>query len=273
MSPDDPPGLVQKWQNMAEALSETDAYHHPLSAHMHEEFQVDATTSAWRDKPYHTWYAVQNISNNGHLHKDGPLWNSTAEDYWESKPTEPAILYEDQYDNSGTDENNARINAYAPYLCGFYGAGYGVAGVWDDRYDAQDAARNGATLDGTCNIWYQALDRPSGTQMSYLRKFFDTLEWWTLTPRYDIDHYLTVDNPQLARIAESSTTVVALLWGGGGATLRRLVPGAAYDASWFDPRLGQWSAIGRVASDAGGNWTAPPKPAWKDYLLVLRKDT
>lgn len=270
-SPGEDPMLVPKWQTTAEALAASDAYHHPLSAHMHEEFQVTASTSLWRDKPYHTWYAMQNISNNGHLHKDGPIWNSTAKDYWDSKPTKPAIVYEDQYENWGTDVGDARINAYAPYLCGFYGIGYGVAAIWDDRHSPDFPSNQPPTLDGTCGVWYEALDRPSGVQMSYMRKFFDTLKWWTLIPRYDMDQYLTVADPHNARLASSDTTVVALLWGGGGAVLHRLAPGIEYTASWYDPRLGQWNAIGNIRADSAGNWTVPSKPAWKDYLLVLRR--
>ncbi|MDR3710979.1 MAG: DUF5060 domain-containing protein [Capsulimonadaceae bacterium] len=263
--PKDQPGLDAKWQTMAEALSASDDYHHPLSAHMCNQTAAVASNSLWRDKPYHTWYAAQI--------QGGPLWASCARDFWEAQPTKPAILYEPQYENFWTTESGERHQGYAAFLSGFYGFGYGVAGIWDDSYSC-DPPDRGTIYDKNCHVWYEELERPSATQMTYLRRFFEAIDWWKLEPCYNIADRATLDEPKFARLAFSDRATVLLLYNATvkSGVLHRLKPGASYDASWYDPRRGAYILIGVVRADDGGNCAMPEKPDANDYLLRLLRE-
>ena len=34
-------------------------------------------------------------------------------------------------------------------------------------------------------VWWESLERPGATQMGYLRKCYESVEWWKLAPRPD----------------------------------------------------------------------------------------
>ena len=264
--PNDPPNLDEKWQVVAQALSENDAYHQPLSAHMCNTGTVTASTSLWRLKPYHTWYAAQVQGD--------PLPSSCARDFWDSDPTKPAILYEPPYENFWTDEAGERIRAYVAFLSGFYGFGYGVAGVWDDNYACEPVRDSGTTYDPHCKLWYDGLNRQSGDQMTFVRRFFTSLKWWKLTPRFDNPKWRLLRFPSEARLATDSwKTYAACFYNKTTDTgaLKGMNNHTTYTVRWYDPRTGNYTLIGRsVTPSADGAWTIPPKPDDMDWELLAQ---
>jgi hypothetical protein len=58
-------------------------------------------------------------------------------------------------------------------------------------------------------------------------------------------------------------------------TIRGAVPDAAYDASWFNPRTGEWTAIasGVLTANTAGRIDLPPRPSGEDWgaRLLLKK--
>jgi hypothetical protein len=259
----DPPNFDAKWQTIAQALAENDAYHHPLSAHTCNA--ITASASKWREKPFHTWYAVQQQSI---------IDAGFAEDYWETTPTKPAVHYEPPYENFWTDAAGERTRAYMAFLSGFCGFGYGVAGVWDDNYTIPPHRDSGTAYDPNPKLWYDGLGRASGDQMTYVKRFLSALDWWKLTPRFDVRSWGVFPSVNEVRIAsDGSRTIVALLFNKGTASgkLRMLNPNTSYKARWYDPRAGAYTVIsGSVAPDANGEWTAPPKPDSGDWVLLLQ---
>ena len=262
--PGDSPSLDDKWQTMAQALSASDDYHHPLSAHMCNTNVTVASTSSWRTKPYHTWYAAQV--------QGGPMSAACASDFWNSTPTKPAIVYEAGYENFWADEAGERCQAYTAFLSGFYGYGYGVAGIWDDGYSC-DPPDRGTPYDKNRHVWYDALVRPSGMQMGYMRKFFEQIRWWELAPHYDIANWATVAEPGHACLAASSDATVMLLYNKSvqSGVLHRLSPNSTYDAWWFDPRSGTSNHLAMSKSDSSGDWQIPAKPDALDWVLLLKR--
>jgi hypothetical protein len=264
--PDDPPNLDEKWQVVAQALSENDEYHQPLSAHMCNSGTVTASTSLWRQKPYHTWYAAQVQGD--------PLPISCALDFWDSTPTKPSILYEPPYENFWTDEAGERIRAYVAFLSGFYGFGYGVAGVWDDNYTCEPVRDSGTTYDPHCKLWYDGLNRPSGDQMTLFRRFFTSLEWWKLKPRFASAEWRMFLHPSEARMASDEwKTYAAIFYNKTTDTglLKRMNKYTTYNARWYNPRTGKYTLIGRdVSPNTAGEWNVPPKPDQSDWILLVQ---
>jgi hypothetical protein len=264
--PKDPPDLDQKWQVVAQALSENDAYHQPLSAHMCNTGSVTASTSPWRLKPYHTWYAAQV--------QGPPLPPGCARDFWDSLPTKPAVVYEPPYENFWTDAAGERTRAYVAFLSGFYGFGYGVAGVWDDNYTCTPVRDSGTTYDPNCKPWYDGLSRPSGDQMTLVRQFFTSIAWWKLEPRFDSSQWRLFIHPSEARLASDGwKTFVACFYNKDTDTgsLKQMNNHTTYSGRWYNPRTGKYTLISRsIQPDASGAWAIPPKPDALDWVLLLQ---
>lgn len=264
--PDDPRNLDEKWQVLAKALSENDAYHHPLSAHMCNTGTTVASTSLWRDKPYHTWYAAQV--------QGPPLPVGVAEDFWNSSPTEPAIVYESPYENFWTDRAGERIRSYVAYLSGFYGFGYGVAGVWDDNYTDTPVRDSGTTYDPHFKFWYDGLNRKSGDDMTRMRDFFFKLKWWRLVPCFGKAKWQLFMRPSEARLATDGwKTYVAFFYNKTTDTgsLEGMNDHSAYTARWYNPRNGEYTLIGsEIKPDNHGVWVIPEKPNTEDWALVVQ---
>ena len=259
----DPANLDAKWQTVAEALSQNDAYHHPLSAHTCNA--ITASASKWREKPYHTWYAVQ---------QQGYVDGNYAQDYWLTAPAKPAVHYEPPYENFWTDAAGERTRAYTAFLSGFCGFGYGVAGIWDDTYSLPPHRDSGTAYDPNPKLWSDGLARASGDQMTYMERFFTGLEWWKLTPRFDVRSWGRFADANQTRVASDGwKTVVVLFFSKGTATgtLRGLNPNTRYTARWYDPRVGAFlPALDGVAPSADGEWTLPPRPDDGDWVLLAQ---
>ena len=260
---DDPPNLNEKWQVLAQALSDNDAYHHPLSAHMCNAGTVTASTSRWRSKPYHSWYAAQI-----------QLPYSCAMDFWNSLPTKPTILYEPPYENFWTDEAGERIRAYVAILSGFSGFGYGVAGIWDDTYTIEPVRDSGTAYDPHPKLWYDGLNRESGNQMTHFRDFFTSLEWWKLIPRFGNSSWQQFTHASEAQLATDGwKTYVACFYNKTTdiGLLRGMNSHTSYTARWYDPRKGKYMLISKsIMPDTKGVWTIPAKPDQNDWMLLVQ---
>jgi len=117
---------ITKWFAVAQSIAENDAYHHPVMPHMESTDHTTSADSWWSGKPFHSGWAVQ---WQGELTEKG-----TAEGFWNSLPTKPAILYESAYDGFWTDSRGALGAAYKAFQYGMYGYGYGANGIWNDIY-------------------------------------------------------------------------------------------------------------------------------------------
>ncbi len=259
----DPPNLDAKWQTIAEAVSQNDAYHHPLSAHTCNA--ITASTSKWREKSFHTWYAVQ---------LQGIVDADYAQDYWDTAPTKPAVHYEPPYENFWTDAAGERTRAYTAFLSGFCGFGYGVAGIWDDTYTITPVRDSGTPYDPNPKLWYDGLARASGDQMTFMKRFFTGLEWWKLTPRFDVRSWGLFADANETRVASDGwKTVVVLFFNKGTTTgtLRQMNPNTHYSARWYDPRAGTFlPPMDYSAPTAEGAWVIPPKPDESDWVMLLQ---
>lgn len=251
-------GGHEKWQVAAKSLSENDAYHHPLTAHMCGD--TSASQSRWKDRPYHTWYGAQI--------REIPV--NIAKDFWFSKPAKPSILYEPAYENFWTDEKGERVMAYVAFLSGFYGFGYGVAGVWDDNYAGPPNRDSGTSYDPNCTLWSDGLNRPSGDQMTHLKKFFTELEWWRLVPQFnDRKRGWLIKNARLA--CDEWRAYVAFFDGGRGTGTLLFNPNAKYTAKWYNPRTGIYTLISdNLVPEASGRWVIPSTPDTEDWVLLAK---
>ncbi len=165
-----------------------------------------------------------------------------------------------------------RSAAYGSVLSGglaghIYGAGGWEGGLW--RGDVEDAS--------PVHIW-DAMQWPGAAQMQHLLRFV----------QHAGDGYVDlVPSLQLLSPNRQGPVVGFDGWGYCAATLARdlvlvyleqdtprarllqLPPDTTYQARWFDPRSGQWSAPWQGVADADGMLPLPEKPTSSDWALEL----
>ena len=273
------------WKTVAQSLHKYDAYRHPLTAHMeHSNWHSNTTgvgtlasNSAFKDIEGHNWFAAQWIPE-----KTEQLDFRIPKDFWNSQPPRPTVNYEGHYDHFWTLTPGARMQGWTAYLNGMMGHGYGCAGIWLITNQYPNDLAGGYGLDNDDNgvprqtkrmPWYEGLVLPAAEQLGkHMRGFFEALEWWKLTPRFDENSWsslggswysiATIENNVYVCYFYNSTTTTG--------TLRNMNTTRTYTAQWFNPQNGVYTNIGDITSNSNGYWTIPAKPSTDDWVLLVR---
>jgi Protein of unknown function (DUF4038)/Domain of unknown function (DUF5060)/Putative collagen-binding domain of a collagenase len=257
---------IKKWFAVAEAIDENDGYHHPLTAHMENTSHTRASDSWWGSKPYHSWWSIQ---WQGGINDD--LF-SVGKDFWNSANTKPSVLYESAYEGFWTDAKGAREAGYKAFQNGIYGYGYGANGVWNDLY-SKNPPDYGTDYEMPVRFisWYDGANLQGAAQLAYLKKFYTSLQWWKLAPRFNDTAWSSlVDRNQCFISTDEQQTYVVYFANKVPSTgiLNNLAKDAGYSAKWYDTRSGTYTIIGTVRTGTG-KWTVPDKPDSDDWILLL----
>lgn len=259
---------INKWFAAAQSIADNDAYHQPVMPHMENTDQTTSADSWWSARPFHSGWAVQ---WQGELTEKG-----TAEGFWNSLPTKPAVLYESAYDGFWTDSRGALGAAYKAFQYGMYGYGYGANGIWNDIYSKPGEPADFGT---DCQMpehygwWRDGADLKTGDQLTYFKRFYTSLEWWKLIPRFN-DHawgnFLNASQSFLS--SDGNNTYVVFFTGSARtpASLNHMDNTTTYKAQWFNPREGQYQTIGTV-TPKDGQWVIPDRPTAEDWVLLVRR--
>lgn len=286
------------WKKVLGWMHQYDPHGHPGSAHM--EFMggrpepqdlppkdqrprwgygVVAATSAFRDVPGHTWYAIQWTPPNN----AGMPWQP-LKDFWTNGQGKPLVNYEGSYDHLWTLGDGARQQGWTAFLNGMCGHGYGAADIWYHRstYDMdQDSVRGRFTITVAQKKtpWTTSVDFPSATELGiHMRGFLATIGWWRLTPRFDDRRWFKPDADAwycLATIDADTYVLYLCNWSSTASGVLRNMRDAAYDVTWFNPRTGAYSAVGTIRpqpdpQDGSSIWRIPPKPDAADWVLLAQ---
>ena len=261
------------WKIVAAAIGECDAYHHPLSAHQENTGSTRAGNSEFKKLAAHSWFAAQ----------WSPALNrspdfSVPKDYWDNGGGKPAINYEGRYENLWTKNFGARAQGWISYLNGMYGYGYGAIDIWlyESSYDIDTTSNDGVdtiTPADKAVPWTESLYFETTGQLGHMREFFEGMEWWELTPRFDSWRWF-IPFPFLTRYSvasRGSEAYVAYFYNPTRVTgLLRGLEDAAYEAAWFNPRTGESAPAGSVKPFLGMA-VVPCKPDGGDWVYTLRR--
>ena len=152
---------------------------------------------------------------------------------------------------------------------GLAGHVYGAEGIWGA--DIEPAAPT--------HMW-DAFKWQSGAQMSYLPKFILSVgsRYRDLVP----DDYVVPSRTPLVhgyigwayamRTQDRDIFLVYFEQGCTQSMVRGANPNATYQARWFNPRTGEWIALGRLRADAIGEIELPHFPDGEDWGLSLVAD-
>lgn len=259
------------WYAAAQAVVTNDAYAQPLGPHMQSNGNGinSPADSWWASKSYDKWWAMQ---LQGEI--DGTIL-PYVESFWTNVPAKPIVLYETPYEDFWTDTDGVRSDAYKGFQWGMCGFGYGANGIWNDLYDYATSDWGTAYyMPGSYLKWFDGANLPGATQLTYLKNFYTSLDWWNLTPRFNDPAWGGFADPINTFLSSESNLTYVVYFDGAGSstgTLLGMAPGIAYDASWFNPRTGVYTDLGGIMPSAG-QWTIPPLPGPKDWVFLAKQN-
>ena len=238
--------------------------------HMESTNHTTAQDSWWSNKPYHGGWAVQ---------WQGELTEKeVAEGFWKASPTKPSVLYESAYDGFWTDSRGALGAAYKAFQYGMYGYGYGANGIWNDIYSKPGEPADFGT---DCQMpehygwWREGADLPTGNQLTFFKKFYTSLEWWKLVPRFNDPAWGDFLNASQTFLSSDGNHIYVVFFIGSArtpASLNGMDNTSTYAAQWFNPRNGEYQVIDTVTSKHN-QWVIPDRPSAEDWVLLVRQNS
>ena len=247
--------LVKKW----------DPYHHLTSVHTEEVVNqrrsspwFDMTLVQWWTRPVHGWMLAQREEQA----RLGRIIPQVNEEYG----------YEDHYPHwspNYPDGQSAEANRRAAWEIVMAGC-YQTTG--------ETAKRGTGAWPDTGGGWVNGRGDDSMVMLNgyaHMVDFFTSFEWWKTDPHDELVHAEAqvpgatgmshVANRAFC-LAEPGRTYVVYLPMGGSVTVD--LAAGSYDASWFNPRRGEWKNISKAE---GRKWTSPSAPGDGDWALLLKR--
>ncbi len=274
---------------LGSAVQSFNVYHHPVTIHpgsrqeptplypalaavgssaglFHNETWLDHNWLQTGHRRDHLWRIAQRIEENYRKTQVKPVVHSEG---W----------YERNVVRAGEDiatPAEIRWQAWAAYLNGAAGHVYG-SNIWL-FFDPREGPPQDNPWDRT--PWWVSLASPGGQQMAYVRRFFDTIPWWTLEPRRDwvrIDgkapEVKSLTDPHCAASPERLIVVYIPVGNQKRSLQLHHVRNDTYTAQWYSPSTGSVASItGTAFVKSGGDeiWQVPEPPDNNDWVLVLR---
>ncbi len=164
------------------------------------------------------------------------------------------------------DDYDVRQAAYWSLLAGACGHTYGNNNIWQMWQPGRKPVIRASTP------WHEALDRPGASQMTYVRRLFESRPFRKLVP----DQSIVLDGPDYGgakiRAARASDGSFAFVYSPRGEqfTIRMDAIGAAkIRETWFDPREGTVRPLHTTDTPGIQTFVPPSSGRGNDWILVL----
>ncbi len=240
--------------------------YHPAGGHSTSEWIHD---EAWLDMNM-----MQSGHGGGH---DVPVWDWIAHDY-NLTPVKPTIDGEPNYEDHPVSpwptwdpargyfrDNDVRKQCYRSVFAGGCGVTYGHQSIWQ-FYETWRSPITFPERD-----WHDALNRPGGGQLQYLRNLMESRPYFSRIP----DQEMLLSDPgeggehvQATRDAGGSYAFVYLPTSKPVRVNTECLSGPHIKAQWYDPRTGLWRVTAKSQA-VGQNEYIPPEDDGPDWVLVL----
>lgn len=268
----DPADAYQEeiWRSLAGGLAEGDGgkflmTYHPLKG--------DFSSSAWFHND--SWLDF-NMFQSGHNGWNQANYDLIIDDYNRS-PAKPVLDGEPNYEDHGMWDNangwfrdhDVRKAAYWAVFAGGFGHAYGHHAIWQMASPENPPIGSPKLAD---RYWTEALDRPGGSHMAYLRNLMESRPFLTRVP----------DRSILASGARSGGEHMEATRGSDGSYLMIYLPnsnqkvtvamntitGTNVKGWWYNPRTGSAQAITENLTNTGTKQFTSPANG-PDWVLVL----
>jgi len=270
------------WKTIAAAVGASDPYKHPLTAHQEATSYTNASKSEFKKLEAHSWFGAQWSPSLDH----SPDF-AVPKDYRCNGGGKPTINYEGLYDYFWTGHFGARAQGWISYLNGMYGYGYGAIDLWlyQCPWEMDIARFDGVeyiTPEDKATPWTESLYFETAGQLGHMRRFFESMDWWELTPRFNSwKWFIPAWSPwwrpwnatatSFSVASDGNNAYVAYFYQPTRSTgLLRGLNCGPYIAAWFNPRNGEAVPIGSVKPFLG-MYFIPCKPDKNDWVLTLTR--
>jgi hypothetical protein len=222
------------------------------------------------------WLSINGMQS-GHGAHDTPVWEMIARDYAQSPP-KPTLDLEPNYEdhpfspwpnwNPATGyfrDHDVRKQVYRSVFAGGCGVTYGHHSIW------QFAGKRRNVINHADRDWIDALHRPGGRQMGFLRMLMESRPFFRRIP----DQTLIEVNPQeealhiqATRDRDGTYAFIYLPANDQTATIRLgQLNSRDLRAWWFDPRSGVSTPIDEPISGSAKQFRTPSYGP--DWVLVV----
>jgi uncharacterized protein DUF4038/uncharacterized protein DUF5060/collagenase-like protein with putative collagen-binding domain len=233
----------------------------------------------WDDFKDEKWLDVIGYQS-GHGDDDRALaWmiNGPLTQDWKKRPTRPFINLEPPYENHVAYQSKTRISPHTVRRAIYWsllnaptaGVTYGGHGVWgwdDGTKPPTDHPNTGVPLP-----WQKALLMPGAEQMVHLVDFFNSIEWWQLSPAPE-----SVVNPagsprryNAAARSEKGDVLVVYVPEDHNVEIRVKALPPDPQVTWIDPRTGAKHSAVAVVMEQIAQF---PTPGEGDWLLLAKTE-
>ncbi len=287
-----PDGVEDIWRSMAAGLTDGDGGTHLKTYHPTGQ---QSSSYYFHDDAWLDFNMVQSrhiITNRG--------YELVAEDYLLRGPVKPVMDGESVYEGITSEllhykpgveviqDYDVRRAAYTSVLAGGAGVSYGSHGIWD--YTGANGEKKSRGIFGAPITFQEALARPAGSQMQYLRALIESRPMLLRTP----DQWFIASDPksmtERVQGARASDGSYAFIYTSMGRPVRirfrdkihEKMSGSTIRAYWYDPRTGASTLIGDIdktkvgdtpgdfsRGDVSREFTPPGSGPGQDWVLVL----
>jgi hypothetical protein len=200
-------------------------------------------------------------------------------DLWNATPVKPVIDIEGMYDAYGNDtggknwrEKDVRKCGWIAWMSGSRGYTYGCGdvppkvpsgngGVWRFNKDSSKY-----------DYWRNAIKWPSAGQMTIMRDFFRSVEWWKLVPVHELILNQSENDTLKMVVSKSSDSnlLIAYLPDNNSVKINLKDFSGSYAVEWMNPKSGIKQSGGTI-NGGNGNQEFKRPDGWEDAVLKLQK--
>ena len=263
-------GTVERWQRIGQAVF---GDRHDRLATMHPCGQTWVKPE-FGGEPWFDFVGYQSGHGDSDEHLNWLVQGPPAQD-WASEPVMPVINLEPNYETHPSYHGGGVFEAYEVRRASYWSLlvsppagvtfGHNAIWVWPSK---PEPAENHNNI-GIVQPWSTALATAGVRSMSILGQFFAKIPWWQLRPAQQIlVAQPGAENPQhfvaAAQTADQKLTVIYLPRGVPATVVTEKL-GEATNASWFNPRAGEWTKL--HLTTMAEQTLVPPDD--EDWLIVI----
>jgi hypothetical protein len=261
---------VAVWRAMAEGIVEGagDGDQDKVMMSYHPQPKEDGGSSTW----FHNdaWLDF-NMFQTGHC-RDTKVYEKISHDYSLS-PTKPTMdaepIYEDHpvcfnaKELGYSEAHDVRRAAYQDLFAGAHGHTYGCHDIW------QMYSQERQPINGPRRTWKEALDLPGAQQMAHVRALMESRPFLVRVPDQKLvrEGYAGAERIQATRGED-----YAFIYSTAGKPIEvnmGMISGKQVNATWYDPRTGESTFIGKFKNTGTRTFTPPSSGIGNDWVLIL----
>lgn len=247
---------------------------HLISQHVGTDLNAAET---YHPKEYLDFTSLQSGHHAGNIEKAYQAARNWSSVLWHKNPIKPVINTEGMYDGLGNNrgihwrEEDVRRVGWLSWLSGALGYTYGAGKNPDKRAGSNGGLWSFNKNSADYDYWEKVMEWSSAYQMTYLKRFFEGIEWWRLQPAPELILNNPTDTINIMAAAKSITgdLLVAYLPDNPAIELDMQNLAAGLSGKWFNPVTGKSIPVKEDLNHAGSQKFM--RPGNGDWVLLLKK--